>query len=260
MTLSAERIVNELRGGLVRSSRALGVRHARRRSLRPGVTVITANFNTLDYLKACVAGVRRHSPPDVSFLVVDNASRDGSRRWAADRPDVRMLRLPLNIGHGQALDVGVLWACRTEQFVVLDVDAFPISDDWLPRLLEPLSNGAEVAGATSVNGSDPPYVHACCVAMRTERFIERRHTFAPGDSWDTAQRISQLEWPKVHTIPLTSIHSAGILGSVFGGIVYHNFYSARFSVSTRERIDDVHRGQPETAWRDAMDRYFPTGI
>ena len=47
---------------------------------------------------------------------------------------------------------------------------------------------------------------------------------------------------------------------MFGDIVYHNFYSARFSVTTRGRIDGIDRGVPEDVWHDAIERYFPDGI
>ena len=90
--------------------------------------MIIATHDTLPYLQACVAAVRRHSPADVEFVVVDNASTDGTRRWAAGVPGVRVVRLPINISHGPALDVGVLLLCRTDIFLVLDVDAFPIRD------------------------------------------------------------------------------------------------------------------------------------
>lgn len=152
------------------------------------------------------------------------------------------------------MDIGVL-RCRTKFFVALDIDAFPIDDVWLDQLLTPLQNGAMVAGAEY--SVEQPYVHACCLAMSTPRFVERRHTFCPGPSWDTAQSISIKEWPNIHTFPITSSRGPGILGSVFGELIYHNFYSARFAVTTRDRLDLIDRGQPEDAWAEAIDTYFP---
>jgi len=254
------RVVDLSRRATVSATRLIGLRVARARRLRPGVTVITASHDTLPYLRACVAGVRRHSPLDVELVVVDNASTDGTRRWASSVAGVRVVRLPINISHGPALDVGVLLLCRTEYFVALDVDAFPIDDGWLPRLLSALDGGAQAAGARSPNDADPPYVHACCLAMRTRRFVDQQHSFAPGPTWDVAQRISQREWPDVGLIEPTSIRGPGALGAVFGDIVYHNFYAARFSVTSRGRIDGIERGTPEEVWREAMTRYFPDGV
>jgi glycosyltransferase involved in cell wall biosynthesis len=254
------RVGRWVRSTLRWSVSTIGPRLASRRKLRPGVTVITANHNTLPYLKALVTGVRRHSPPGTPILIVDNGSTDGSRQWASSQPGVQLLRLPLNLGHGSALDAGVLLRCRTEFFVALDVDAFPIANDWIANLLDPLAAGAQVAGAHSVNPEvAQPYVHACCLAMRTSRFAAKGHTFAIGPTWDTAQRISQREWPNVHMIPVTSSHGPSILGSVFGGVIYHNFYAARFNVTSRTRIDGFEQSEADEAWRGAMARYFPDG-
>ncbi len=41
---------------------------------------------------------------------------------------MRRVLLPLNVGHGPALDVGAA-NVRTERFVALDVDAFPVTPD-----------------------------------------------------------------------------------------------------------------------------------
>jgi glycosyltransferase involved in cell wall biosynthesis len=239
----------------------IGPHLALRRTLRPGVTVIAANYNTLPYLKALVVGVRRHSPPGTRILIVDNRSTDGSRQWASSQPGVELMRLPLNVGHGSAIDAGVLLRCRTEFFIALDVDAFPIADEWITTLLDPLAGGARVAGAHSVDPTvEQPFVHACCLAMRTSRFAAERHTFTRGPTWDTAERISQREWPHIHMIPVTSSHGPFVVGSVFGGVVYHNFYAARFNASNRTRIDGIEIAEPHEAWQDAMARYFPEGV
>ena len=90
----------------------------------------------------------------------------------AANPDVRKVSFPFNVGHELALDVGFLLA-ETEYVVALDVDAFPLDEDWLDRLLAPLASGNEVAGARL----NREYVHPCCLAMRKERFVLRRHSF-----------------------------------------------------------------------------------
>src|SRR5207244_10255069 len=82
---------------------------ARRRSgaLRPGgVTVVTVNWNSWEQLAVLIDVVRRRSPPETEILVVDNGSKDGSRDRLSGRPDVNVVKLPLNIGHELALDIG----------------------------------------------------------------------------------------------------------------------------------------------------------
>src|SRR4051794_15366224 len=122
---------------------------ARRRlsRLQPGAaTIVTVNWNSWPHLDVLIDVVRRRSPGGTRIIAVANGSRDESRARLDERPDVKALKLPLNLGHELAMDLGVLQV-ETEFVVALDVDAFPLHEDWLERLLAPLSEGAQVSGA-----------------------------------------------------------------------------------------------------------------
>lgn len=237
--------------------RTLAWARARFRRLAPGVTVVTVNHDSLPFLQVLVHAVRRFAP-DARLLVVDNASRDGSREWLA-REGIDVLALSENIGHGPALDLGFL-AVRTEIAIALDVDAFPIADRWLPTLVDLLAD-AEVAGARP----HPPatmygrsYVHACCLAIRTRDFVAKRHSFRPrAQEWDVGEGIT-LRAANAAFLAPTHIRGPGHVGTVFGDVVYHNFYSVRFSVTDAEKIDWVDRSEPELAWAEAVERYLGT--
>jgi glycosyltransferase involved in cell wall biosynthesis len=229
---------------------------ARLRRFAPGVTVVTVNYNSLPFLQVLVGAVRRFAP-EARLLVVDNNSTDGSVEWLAAQ-GVTVMRLGQNVGHGPALDLGFL-SVRTEVAIALDVDAFPISPDWLPTLLALLDDGADVAGAcqkaaATQYGRD--YIHPCCLAMATRDFVRRNYSFrAHKDRWDVGEEIS-LRSSRIGALPPTSIRGPGAVGTVFGGVVYHNYYSVRFSVTTADRIDWVDRGQPELAWSEAVNQYL----
>jgi glycosyltransferase involved in cell wall biosynthesis len=236
---------------------------ARRRLSRlvPGaVTVVTVNWNSRDYLRTLLRLVPRRSPGDVRILVVDNDSRDGSRELLAGLPDVRLLGLPVNLGHDLALDLGFL-SVETEFVVALDVDAFPVHDRWLDELLGPLHAGSAISGARL----NRQYVHPCCLAMRTERFVRRRHSFREhyrprkegiDASGDIGEELSGREAGNLHFFDPTSQRGPGDIGTVFGGLVYHNFYSTRFSATRADVLDGrVHRDDPVAAWHEALDRY-----
>jgi glycosyltransferase involved in cell wall biosynthesis len=236
---------------------------ARRRlpRLRSGATtIVTVNWNSAPYLRVLLRLVGRRSPADVRVIVVDNGSRDGSRELLREHPEVTAVNLPFNVGHDLALDIGFLRA-ETEYVVALDVDAFPLHDDWLERLLAPLSAGAELSGARL----NREYVHPCCLAMRTARFVQRKHSFrsrylprADGRdaSGDIGEEISAREAGKLHFFDPTSQRGPGDVGTVFGDLVYHNFYSTRFR-ATRDPVLDalVHEGDPAAAWEEAVRRY-----
>jgi hypothetical protein len=265
------KILQEAKEMLARLSKAAGwgvvlplLRfRAKRRAprLRPGeVTVVTVNWNSWAYLEVLLRTVPRRSPPGTRLLVVDNRSRDGSRRNLAAHPEVRAVKLPLNMGHDFGLDLGFLLA-DTEYVVALDVDAFPLRDGWLDDLLGPLSQGKEVSGVRVYR----QFVHPCCLAMRTARFAEEGRSFrmhyqpATEDhdmSGDVGEELSEAEAGRLHFIEATSTRGPGEVGTVFGDIVYHNFYSTRFVQAPEATLDGaVSRDDPTTAWHEALERY-----
>lgn len=236
---------------------------ARRRlsSLRPGeATIVTVNWNSWEHCAVLLEMVQKRSPAGTEILVVDNASDDGSRARLRKRKDVRHLLLPVNLGHDLALDLGVQ-ACETEYVVALDVDAFPLHDRWLEELLDPLGGEFQVSGARL----NREYVHPCCWAMRTARFVEERHSFRsryrPREegrdaSGDVGEEISAAEAPNLKFFEVTSQRGPGDIGTVFGDIVYHNFYATRFKATDEKTLDNVVAAEdPARAWEEALARY-----
>jgi hypothetical protein len=241
---------------------ALRIR-ARRRlsSLAPGrATIVTVNWNSARYLRVLLDLVEQRSPDGTEIIVVDNASRDDTRAVVAQHPKAQLVRLPVNVGHEIAMDSGFLLA-RTEYVVALDVDAFPLHDGWLDELTGALRDGAEVAGARL----NRQYVHPCCLAMRTARFVERGHSFranyvprtATSDaSGDVGEAISAAEGDRVRFFEVTSQRGPGDVGTVFGDLVYHNFYSTRFRATTAAVLDvHVTKDAAASAWDEAVARY-----
>jgi glycosyltransferase involved in cell wall biosynthesis len=241
---------------------ALRMRARRRLTrLRPGeTTVVTVNWNSSPYLEVLLRLVRSRSPAGVDIIVVDNASRDGTGELLARHPDVRAVKLPINVGHELALDIGFLLV-RTEYVVALDIDAFPLHEHWLEELLAPLQAGKNISGARL----NREYVHPCCLAMRTRRFVERKHSFRSDyrprsngrdASGDVGEEISTREAGRLHFFDPTSQRGPGDVGSVFGGFVYHNFYSTRFQATTDDVLDtQVGRTDAAAAWEEALARY-----
>jgi glycosyltransferase involved in cell wall biosynthesis len=236
---------------------------ARRRlsKLEPGTaTIVTVNWNSWPQLEVLIDVVRRRSPAGTRIIAVDNGSKDESRERLADRPDVKTVKLPLNLGHELAMDLGVLQV-ETEFVVALDVDAFPLHDDWLARLLGPLDEGAQVSGARL----NREYVHPCCWAMRTARFVEQGHSFrshyvprteSRDASGDSGEEISGAEAPNLHFFEVSSQRGPGDVGTVFGDLVYHNFYATRFNATSDQTLDGVVAvDDPARAWEEALERY-----
>lgn len=233
---------------------------AKHKPVRDGVTVVSVNFNSLPQLRALLTALKRYTSEPIDLIVVDNASKDGSREFLRTQRSVRPILLPLNIGHGFALDLAVLSA-STSTVVAFDIDAFPISPEWLPAVREPLEQGAVIAGAHLHRA----YIHPCFLALRRSDFLHYRLSFAPvgrcpspevpasGLYLDAGEALSHVLClaygsASIHKIPPTFTRGPGTIGTVFGDVVYHNFYS------THGRGEMGQAGAE--AWEAAVRRYI----
>ena len=250
MKFHGMRVIGRTASRASRSARSL-----RPTELAPGrFTVLTVNWNTLEYLRTALDAISRFSPPDTDVVVADNASTDGSREFLKTA-GVPWFGLPINLGHGPAMDMATT-RVRTEFFVTLDVDAFPITSDWLAVLRGHLEAGNEVVGGRLYRS----FAHPSMMAMRTRTFRERHHTFirsawrtsedfVHGESWDVGELITRREEPKVALIEASEVRGPGVIGTVYGGLVYHNGVSAHGRPETREA--------GRNAWREATARFLP---
>lgn len=238
-------------GGTAARGARFAARH-RRGVLAPGrFTVVTVNWNTADFLGDLLRALRKFSP-GVDVVVVDNASTDDSRAMIR-AADVGSLLLPINLGHGPALDLGVS-RVRTEFFATLDVDAFPVRADWLDELRARLEEGNIVVGGAMHRG----FAHPSMLAMRTRDFRDRHHSFIRsawktgrfehGRSWDVAERISMREPGRVGLVMPSEIRGPGVIGTVYGGIVYHNWFSSQGPAHQRANARE--------AWAEAVTRFI----
>ena len=183
---------------------------------------------------------------------------------------VPTLALGTNVGHGSGLDLGWVRA-RTQTVVALDVDAFPISDRWLSRLTTPLdegranvvgAHGGEVIDRLSADVDDEwrgrDFVHPCCLAMRLRRYAAGNHSFRADRSSgrDPGEIVSDRERPRLSFLEPTSHIGPGPVGTVFGDVVYHNFYAIRHRRQGSGTVDGVTAVEAAEAWRVAVARYL----
>jgi GT2 family glycosyltransferase len=82
------------------------------------VSLIIVNYNTVDYLHACLASIYRYMPAETEVIVVDNASVDGSCAMVKHEfPQVKLIESSENLGFGLGNDLGVQQA--TNDYVML---------------------------------------------------------------------------------------------------------------------------------------------
>jgi glycosyltransferase involved in cell wall biosynthesis len=240
--------------GTAAASTCRFVARHRGRALRPDAfTVVAVNWNTAEFLVDLLRALDKFSP-GVEAIIVDNASNDASRTILR-QAKVRSVLLPINLGHGPGLDIAASLV-RTEYFATLDIDAFPVRADWLDDLRRRLEEGNVVVGGTMHRG----FAHPSMLAMRTRDFRDRHHSFMrsawksgkfeAGESWDVAERISMREPGRVGLVKPSEIRGPGVIGTVYGGIVYHNWFSAQGPAAQRAAARE--------AWTEAVARFIDT--
>ena len=244
-------------------------RRGRARSVQPGITIVTVNWNTLPFLRVLIDTVVARSPEGTKIIVVDNASDDGSQQYLSSRPEVESIPLRVNIGHGKALDIGVA-RVLTEYVVVLDVDAFPIRDGWLSESLSMLDAGSVLSGAYFHRS----YIHPCFLVFRRDSVLMNDLSFAPigrfpsqsqaryGLFLDVGEAVSQAVTVKhgadaLHRVPFTEVLGPGMGSTVFGDVVYHNFHTTHgeFSDVALQRFGVAVERFGASGWDNT-----PTGI
>lgn len=101
-----------------------------------GVCAVVVTYNRLELLKQCVEALRAQSA-GCDILLVDNASTDGTARWAAAQQDCRYRNTGSNLGGAGGFNRGMRWAVEAGyEFVwVMDDDTLP-EPQALEKLLE----------------------------------------------------------------------------------------------------------------------------
>jgi GT2 family glycosyltransferase len=114
---------------------------------QPAVTAIVLNYNGAELLDVVIPSLERQTYPNLSVLLVDNGSADGSVDKArAHWPQVRIVEIAQNVGVAKALNRGVLES-DTELVALLNND-IELEPDWLERLVAGLLQHPEAASAS----------------------------------------------------------------------------------------------------------------
>lgn len=120
-------------------------------SERVDVSIIVPAYNEARNLPKLLADLRKLRGMTTEIIVVDDGSRDRTAQ-VAKAAGATVLRLAKNRGKGAALTVGFR-AARGRYLVQIDADRQFLSRE-IPRLVKPLSNGADIVfGSRFVRGA-----------------------------------------------------------------------------------------------------------
>lgn len=132
--------------------------------LRTLVTVVVTTFNEEAHVGRCIESLLNQDFNGMEILVVDDGSTDKTpeivKTYLQRNPDkIRLIRLPKNLGLGNARNIGALNA-NGEIVVFLDADmVFPC--DFIRRLVSPILDGSCIASCYEyevIANTDNPWV------------------------------------------------------------------------------------------------------
>jgi len=110
--------------------------------MTPLVSIIIPQLNRLELLKACLASLRAQSYRNFEIIVVDNASKDGSREWLRQQQGLVLVEMETNTGFTGANLAGLE---RAKGGIVValnnDTEADP---DWLEQALKPFERDPRI--------------------------------------------------------------------------------------------------------------------
>ncbi len=138
---------------------------------------IIANWNGSGYIERCLGSVlaaARRSPAPLHLLVVDDASTDDSpQKIATLFPSIQLLRLPVNVGFGQAVNEAMR-TLSTPWVFILNND-LALRTDFFERLIETCKSlgGSDLfaIGAKTLQWESHEPNHAGMRARWKERMI-----------------------------------------------------------------------------------------
>ena len=119
--------------------------------------VILPTFNEVENIIQILEAIEA-LPVQISVLVVDDSSPDGTAERVTDYPsfdkNIFLLKRPMRSGLGSAYREGFQWALKNGYDVCLQMDSdFSHNPNDIPRLLKAVSDGADIAiGSKYLNG------------------------------------------------------------------------------------------------------------
>lgn len=107
-------------------------------------TIAIINYNGLDYLESYLPSVLYSGTEDIDFLIIDNASNDGSVEYLKEwHPEVSILEFTKNYGFAEGYNKAM--AGITSEFTVLLNNDVLVTENWLDPILRQMRNDPTIA-------------------------------------------------------------------------------------------------------------------
>ena len=126
------------------------------------INIVTANFNTYDFLGLLIESLYLFTQVPYEIIVVDNSSQ----RIQLQDPKVHQIFMPNNVGHGKGLNIG----CQKAQelfptnpyILIVDSDTHILGNNWDILLIEKMKEFDFIAG----KGPPSKPIRPACMFMK----------------------------------------------------------------------------------------------
>jgi len=220
------------------------VKAVRKFSSMPKLSIISATVDSPEWAELLVKAVRKFSSLKYELIIIDNGSLPENLTWLESQEDVDLVKLPRNIGHGDAMDLGTRLA-KAEYICFLDIDSHPMRRRWDRELID-LYNADPETRLVGCIGPDHKPLHPPLFFYKKAFIVENNILFKyqPRISTDTAQKsywdilalgfkVHRLEkGPKVYNCIGDEIQLNG------QSSLYHHWYGTRFCEHNPEKRKD----------------------
>ncbi len=213
------------------------------------------------WLSLCLSKISRHTKwPNYKIYVWNNNTDDESvPKIVASTPHAVLFHSEphekMKHAHAEPLQklYGIARKDRVEYIITLDTDAFPLKDNWIRHLVEPLDDDTVISGVWRDElNTIAPYVHPSCLCTSVG-FIEKNHLrFDDVDidsdtKVDTLSRFSDIAAKsdrnlfKLCRSNKNQLHY--YMGGIYGDLIYHQGAGSRKGVFFwgEDRTDRVFR-------------------
>lgn len=122
----------------------------------PRVSVVLPAYNGARTIRITLEALAAQEYPSIEWIVVDDASRDGTPEIVEEflrnrRPNGRLMRHELNQGLSRTLNDGIA-ASRGEFVLIIHQDVAPMTPDWIRRAVAYMDEDRTVAVVTCYYG------------------------------------------------------------------------------------------------------------
>lgn len=111
------------------------------------VTILIVTYNALKHVKACIASIKKYTPPIYEILIIDNNSEEATKKYlrqlAKRQKNIRVIFNKKNTGYGEANNQGIK-LINTEYLCLLNSDTI-VSPRWLENLINPIAKNSNIA-------------------------------------------------------------------------------------------------------------------